>query len=296
MKLHEGNDQNIRTGLSCVSMCDGCYYVSQDARPARGVWRVFRVPRLGFCERFPSPALLKFLHSHHGRIFAVDRLFYYIMAMNNPNGLYFVIRGNDEADNEEKNEAFNRASDFVLSIMNASPDPIRNSDSMTVVRNVFDLETGETRDIILRNITEPFWQACINVVNTPRLRVAAVGTPGIGKTTSTPWLIRMLLEQKQTVVYLIRTEDKSSWYYEFIPHSNVRKVTINVYPEALTKNTIPSLKCPDTYYIVDPGRSKDNCDPPANFQAKVILVPSPDARRPGPLKNFSSLGRFCAPN
>ena len=71
-----------------------------------------------------------------------------------------------------------RAQEFVESIMTATIDPISNSNGMGVLSNVFDLETGETRRIILRNITEPFWQACINVVDTPRYRVAAVGTPG----------------------------------------------------------------------------------------------------------------------
>jgi hypothetical protein len=62
--------------------------------------------------------------------------------------------------------------------------------------------------------TIPFWEECLKVVNTPnrRDRVAAIGTPGTGKTTSTPILIRMLLEENKTVLYIFRSEEKDGWY------------------------------------------------------------------------------------
>ncbi len=190
---------------------------------------------------------------------------------------YAVSKGNEgDVLKEEEEEAKKRGQKFVNSIMKATIEAIPNSNGMSVVSGVSDLETGDPGDIILRNITESFWQACIDVVNTPRLRVAAVGTPGIGKTTSTPWLIRMLLEKGQTVVYLVRSKDLSEWYYEFVPESD-GTVTTNIYPETLKARQIPSLKLPSSYYIVDPGRTKDDCVPTDNFQPKVILVTSPDS-------------------
>lgn len=179
-------------------------------------------------------------------------------------------------DDDVRMQALAQGRLFVSSLLNAHVDPIPNSGGMRVVRGVLDLETGATHDIILRNITVPFWEACLKVVNRPnsRTRVAAVGNPGIGKTVSTAWLIRMLLEQRQTVVYLIRTIDSSSWYYEFVPKSDGR-VTTNVYPETIQKCFIPSLELPSSYYIVDPGRTRDSCSPGSLFQAKFILVPSP---------------------
>ena len=33
---------------------------------------------------------------------------------------------------------------------------------------------------------------------------------------------------------------------------------------------------PSTFYIVDPGKTKDNCNPPDFFQGQVIIVASPD--------------------
>ena len=80
---------------------------------------------------------------------------------------------------------------------------------MSVSHNVTNLETSRrdkivTDNIVIRNITEPFWKACLaeNDASYPE-RVCAIGTPGIGKTTSTAYLIRMLLMRSKptTIVY-----------------------------------------------------------------------------------------------
>ena len=156
------------------------------------------------------------------------------------------------------------------------------SKGMSVLRNVVDLESAELRDVVIRNITEDFWQACIKTVDIPnmRYRVCAIGTPGIGKTAFTPILIRMLLlKGHTTVVYIVRTNDKDGWYYEFKPSSTT--ITVNVYPETLRNSQVDSLLDPMTYYVVDPGKTKDNCDPNTDLKAKVIVVTSPDERHWG---------------
>ena len=48
-------------------------------------------------------------------------------------------------------------------------------------------------------------------------RVCALGTPGIGKTTTTCILIRVLLAQKKIVVYLICRIKKNGFVYMFAP-------------------------------------------------------------------------------
>ena len=54
-----------------------------------------------------------------------------------------------------------------------------------------------------------------------RYRVCAVGTPGIGKTFTTPLLLRILLLKKppSTVVYIRRSAEGGSWFYEFVSTS-----------------------------------------------------------------------------
>jgi signal recognition particle GTPase len=84
-----------------------------------------------------------------------------------------------------------------------SYEDIPNSNGMKVLRDVPCLFTGYTGNIVIRNITEDYWNEVIQVAETPnkRTRVCAVGTAGIGKTESTAVLIRLLLQRNRTVVY-----------------------------------------------------------------------------------------------
>ena len=84
-----------------------------------------------------------------------------------------------------------RGQDFVESIMKDYED-IPSSNGMKVLRNAMNLETGKSSNVVIRNITEDFWKTVIDT--TSRSRVCTVGTPGIGKTTSTCILIRLLLQ------------------------------------------------------------------------------------------------------
>jgi hypothetical protein len=179
------------------------------------------------------------------------------------------------------------ARNFVESIVGREPEPIEGSDGMSLLRNVVDLESGRPLDVVIRKVTRPFWQACIDRADTPheQIRVCAVGTSGIGKTVSTPVLIKMLLERQTKVVYHVRTLRKCGWIYEFLPGyrggAGASSVVTNVYPERSAWSSIPSMDDPSAYYVVDPGHSTDSCNPPCLFRPKVILVASPDARHWG---------------
>jgi hypothetical protein len=181
----------------------------------------------------------------------------------------------DEQERTDYLDETKSAQAFINSLMQAKYEDIPNSGGMKVLKNILDLESEESKDIVVRNCTIPFWEECLKVVNTPnrRDRVAAIGTPGTGKTTSTPILIRMLLEKNETVVYLVRTEDKSGWYYKFVP-DGTGKITTMIFSEKLPPSDIPFSD--STFYIVDPGDSKTSCNPPTDFRPKVIIVASPD--------------------
>jgi Retrotransposon hot spot protein len=183
------------------------------------------------------------------------------------------------------------AEDFVKSIQQ-EPTLIPSSDGMYVLHDVVNLETDDKYPLIIRKITQPFWNAVIET-STSQLngkgrnknRVCAVGTPGIGKTMTTPFLIRiLLLEQKHTVVYLIRRPRRDGYYFEFIPRvgeNNIEtRIDVNVYHE-IERNKIASLECMETYFIVDPGKTNDDCDEGSDFRPKVIIVSSPDEKHWG---------------
>jgi hypothetical protein len=64
--------------------------------------------------------------------------------------------------------------------------------------------------------------------------------------------------------------------YEFTPNNESDTVTTKVYHECNGGDDIASLFDSSTYYVVDPGKTKDSCDPVEDFEPKVIIVSSPD--------------------
>jgi hypothetical protein len=166
-------------------------------------------------------------------------------------------------------------------LMSARYEPVSSYPGMEVIRDIRNLEADKRKDIVVRSITKKFWQTCIEIVDEVPLqdehprRVAAIGTPGIGKTLTTAVLIRMLLEKQKTVVYLIRQPYQQGWIYEMSPRGG--RYEVKVYRESVPYFAIPSLRLATTYFIVDPGRTKDDCNPVPSFLPKVIIVASPDS-------------------
>jgi hypothetical protein len=169
---------------------------------------------------------------------------------------------------------------FVASLSLGKPyENIANSNNMKVLRNVCSLETGINQDVVISKITEDYWHTVIE--QTKKYRICTLGAPGIGKTTTTSILIRLLLEQSMTVVYHVRTCNKDGWIYIFEPssYSDTIEVNVIVIREKSFQLQMIEYQFSDilsTYYVVDPGLTKDNCNPPVDFKGKVIIVASPN--------------------
>jgi hypothetical protein len=160
---------------------------------------------------------------------------------------------------------------FIDSIMR-DYEEIPNSNGMKLLRDLLDLETGKVGNAVIRNITESFWLKVIEA--TEISRICAVGTPGIGKTTTTFILIRLLLEQNKTVVYHVRRKDNKAYLYMFTPTST--NIDIKVIDEAKFHYMDDEFNKESIYYVVDPGKTKVDCDLEDDFKGKVIIVASPD--------------------
>jgi hypothetical protein len=179
-------------------------------------------------------------------------------------------------------------------------EPIAGSEGMSVLRGVPSLESGQKEDcIVVRPGIETFWEACISKANPIRGKctVIVVGTPGIGKTTTTPLLIRQLLMRGETVVYLIRTKERVGFYYSFVPikgsNNEVTGIKARAYSETMETANVPGLESSSSYFIVDPGKTKDSCDPEDTFKPKVIIVSSPESKHWG--GSSAGKGRDPAP-
>ena len=79
---------------------------------------------------------------------------------------------NDSCLDKDGQKALALGEAFIKSIMENEEEEIPKSDGMSVLRNVIDLETGKTRDVVLRSITIPFWKKCLEVVRMPESATA----------------------------------------------------------------------------------------------------------------------------
>ena len=201
---------------------------------------------------------------------------------------------------------------------------VPKTSGMKVLRNVFDLESCTTGNIIIRSITECFWGKVIEATKTHR--VCALGTPGIGKSTTICILIRLLLKQNKKVVYRIRN---GGFVYMFTPeipgdaskqnispNQNEEASVLKSTPQKITLSRLGEIKpipvdvkvieenkfsCwarninrEDIYYVVDPSESTDNCNLGMRYLGKKIIVASPNEGHWGKSGFFKGRG-FPAP-
>jgi hypothetical protein len=102
---------------------------------------------------------------------------------------------------------------------------------MKVLNNVYNLESQTTFNLVVRAWTIWFWKICIGIVDAGD-RVCAMGTPGIGNKSMMAFLlIRMLLHDKKHVIYICRSHQNVSWFYEFQLIEG-GQIVVQVYPEA----------------------------------------------------------------
>jgi hypothetical protein len=193
---------------------------------------------------------------------------------------------------------------FLKSI--TAPDAFKDiGNGMKLMKPMMNLEScRECEGIVVRCIVQKFWEACLKKCSetTPSFRVCAVGTPGIGKTVTTPVLLWLILQQGATIVYHCCDEKpEDGRMYEFVPCRTGSTVAYKyhcfAYKEPGSLEDIASLHAKGTFYIVDPGKSKRSCNPSLRFFPKVVIVASPNEEHWGGssrfLKNVNrSMGTF----
>lgn len=137
---------------------------------------------------------------------------------------------------------------------------------------------------VIRPDDRKFWDKCIDL-SLKGYPACGVGNLGIGKTTSTFYLLQKLLTvYKRPVVYTIRNPDGlRDLFYEFIPdarNDHLAGITVKVFKlfSYDKVSRIPSLLDANAFYIVDPGKSKGSCDDSSRIKARFIMVASNDNR------------------
>jgi hypothetical protein len=166
------------------------------------------------------------------------------------------------------------AQEFVVSLMAAESEMVPDGDGMNVLKGVKDIRGGPAVNIILRSTTEPFWEACKLLADKGH-RVCAIGSPGIGKSTTTPVLIKLLLGKGITVVYLKRTTNSTGFYYQFTPNVATGATDVLLFSEDTKDAYVEALTQEATFFIIDPDETDTTCNPSPFVKAHVIINASP---------------------
>ena len=142
-----------------------------------------------------------------------------------------------------------------------------SSGMMVYAEGVADLQApGKVGVVVIRQEDQLFWERCIDLISNDH-PVCGVGNPGIGKTTTSIYLLQRLIHLNKSVVYTIRQcEGLDDFFYELIPiveqHSGkVQDVAVKLYKMRHERVCeIPVLKGGNSVYVVDPGDFAGSCD------------------------------------
>ena len=140
--------------------------------------------------------------------------------------------------------------------------------------------------IFLRARVVAFWNVVMELLRSEH-HVVVIGSPGVGKTSTHPYLLRLLLETRCPVVFLVRGKDLGGMYYEFRPKDGGGYEAFE-YDEAVVKmQTIPALTDPKAFFIIEPAGQRS---PPHYWvKARIALVCSPNRKH---FKGMEKTGTF----
>jgi len=128
--------------------------------------------------------------------------------------------------------------------------------------------------VVLRDVVMQYWAEVIHVVRTTN-NVVALGSPGIGKTTTIPYLIRELLNAGNTVVLMVRSMHTDNMFlYKKNSSDSVLSCSYFERMPAVGYNHIPELKDPNTVLVIEPRGFQRT--PAADLVCRYVLVCSPN--------------------
>jgi hypothetical protein len=134
------------------------------------------------------------------------------------------------------------------------------------------------QNIVLRHSVRDFWEILFAELQTegilPNRNRVVIGSPGIGKSSTHPYLLRLLLKTGRPVVFLERGKNLGGMYYEFRPTGDGGYEALEYFEEDVKRYTIPALTDPRAFLLIEP---LGNRFPPNEWiKAIIVLVCSPN--------------------
>ena len=144
--------------------------------------------------------------------------------------------------------------------------------------------------ILLRETARSFWKETAAKLLEGK-HVVAVGSPGIGKSSTHPYLLKLLLETGRPVVFLKRGKPpKYGTYYEFRPKDGGYEA-FEYKEKDVQSDTIASLLDPDAFLLIEPFGHRNV--PDRDVMARIALVCSPNNEHYGGMEKTGP-GEFGA--
>lgn len=139
---------------------------------------------------------------------------------------------------------------FVAALLEVPTSPVPGS---TVGMELWELHSPLAHDspprILLPSRVRDFWTEAASHLLKGR-SIAAVGFPGAGKTSTSPYLLRLLLQTGRPVVF----DDHGATYYEFRPRTGAGGGGYDAFEydaDKVTEGTIPALADDKAFLLID---------------------------------------------
>ena len=140
--------------------------------------------------------------------------------------------------------------------------------------------------LFVRNQTRLVWEKAAREHGD----VAVIGSPGIGKSFSIAYLLRLLMKEQKTVVFEAR---KWKAVYLFMSGGDGSYEVRSMSARKWAAEECSELKEPENNYVIDPNVAEDRkCVYPA--RARTIVAPSPDPMHLGSWKKDDPLFLYMA--
>eukprot|EP00439_Symbiodinium_sp_Y106_P001031 s9510_g1.t1 len=139
--------------------------------------------------------------------------------------------------------------------------------------------------LFVRKQTRVVWNMAMN-----KSRVAVIGSPGIGKSFSIFYFLRLLMQENQTFVFEAR---KWARVYLFQPGSKAYTVS-SMGLEHWVISDCEELQVSQNHYVIDPDRAEHGTV--VSVCANTIIAPSPDVNHLGEFRKTPGLVKlYMAP-
>lgn len=161
-------------------------------------------------------------------------------------------------------------------------------------------DDNKSRALFTRKHSRALWEEVYTrFKNEPNIHVVVTGNPGIGKSRSMAYLLKILLEDGQLVVYEAR-KDKNVFIFvpSAIQFDEKRNKEIPVYKvwrssfSDFKAEDCAALKNPNNYYLIDPSLPA----PIASIVAHTVIAASPNRMHYHEWKKRGNTPVLCMPS